>query len=287
MTRESYRPRTESPLNPNLNRRLLAYATAASAAGVGLLALVKPAEAKVVYTRVNKPLNYGVTILDLNNDGTPDFEFCRDDTGSSRSTTCVPPGHRAAKRRLGKHPPFDQVLYIFPPAAESKNNQIWANGSEAYALPAGVVVGGKTKFAPGAKRMANCYEATSSTCGGPWSTAPHRYLALKFVIGGKIHYGWARLKVTWKVTGGKRGLYVYDAVESATLTGYAYETVPKKSIVTGDIVGPSKRKNVSQKAAKADGVAAARTLDRAPASLGLLAMGAEGMVAWRKKNEGD
>jgi hypothetical protein len=257
----------------------MAYATAAGAAGVGALALVKPADAKIVYTRVNKPLNYGVTILDLNNDGTPDFGFCENDTGSSASTSCVLAAHRAAKGRLGKRPPspFDQVLAIFPPAAQSKHNQIWAKGSSAYALPAGVVVGGKTKFARGAKGMANCFEGDSSICSGPWSAAPHRYLALKFVIAGKIHYGWARLNVTWNVTDG----------EHATLTGYAYETTPNKSIITGDIVGPLKRKDVSQKAAKADGVSAARTLNRAPASLGLLAAGAEGIVAWRKKSEYD
>jgi len=279
MTRESYRPRTESALNPNLSRRLLAYATAASAAGVGALALVKPAEAKIVYTRVNKPLNYGVTILDLNNDGTPDFGFCENDTGSSASTSCVLAGHPAEKGRLGKRPPspFDQVVFIFPPAAQSKHNQIWANGTNAYALPAGVVVGGKTKFAPGAKVMANCFEGDSSICSGPWSAAPHRYLALKFVIGGKVHYGWARLNVTWNVTGG----------ESATLTGYAYETVPNKSIVTGDIVGPTKRIEDSQKSAEPDGIRGVPTLNRAPASLGLLATGAEGLAAWRKKDENE
>jgi hypothetical protein len=275
MTRESYRPRTESTLNPNLSRRLMAYATAAGAAGVGALALVKPAEAKIVYTRVNKPLNYGVTILDLNNDGTPDFGFCIDDTGSSASTSCVLARHRAAKGPLGKHPPspFEQTVGIFAPAAKAKQNQIWGGqgslGASAYALPAGVTVGGKLKFTPGSRLMAFCFEASSSTCRGPWSTAPHRYLGLRFVLGGKVHYGWARLNVTWNLTDG----------EHATLTGYAYETIPNKSIITGDIVGPVKQ--------EPDGVRGVSTTSRAPASLGLLATGAEGMVASRKKNEYD
>src|SRR5271154_4830172 len=148
MVVKSQQPRTEFPLNLNLSKRLLSYASAATAAGVGALALAQPAEAKIVYTRVNKPLNYGLTILDLNNDGTPDFGFCIDDTGSSASTTCVLAGHRAGKARGLKHPPspFAQGLSIFPPAAESKKNQIWANASGAYALPAGVLVGGKLNF---------------------------------------------------------------------------------------------------------------------------------------------
>ena len=47
---------------------------AASAAGVGLLALAGPAQAEVVYTPVNQVIGYnGVYGLDLNHDGTVDF----------------------------------------------------------------------------------------------------------------------------------------------------------------------------------------------------------------------
>jgi hypothetical protein len=50
------------------------YALAASAAGVSLLALASPAEAKIVYTKTHRLLPGGKEIfLDLNHDGTNDF----------------------------------------------------------------------------------------------------------------------------------------------------------------------------------------------------------------------
>ena len=58
-----------------------------------------------------------------------------------------------------------------------------------------------------------------------------RYLGLKFVTDGEVHYGWARLSVT---LGHER----QDNDVSGTLTGYAYETIPDKPIIAGQITGP-------------------------------------------------
>ena len=104
---------------------------------------------------------------------------------------------------------------------------------------------------------------TAGTCisSGLWKNVTNRYLGFKFKIHGKAHYGWARLTVTvkWPI--------------SATLTGYAYETVPNKAIVTGKTKGPD-----------ADGPDAEQIEPTAeqgtrsgvpqPASLGMLALGA-------------
>jgi hypothetical protein len=51
-----------------------------------------------------------------------------------------------------------------------------------------------------------------------------RYLGFKFAIYGKTHYGWARLNV-------KVG-YSDEVYINAALTGYAYETIPNKPIIT-------------------------------------------------------
>src|SRR4029077_3677693 len=53
------------------------YALAASAAGVGMLALAQPSQAKIVYTPANIQINVGggLVYLDLNNDGVNDFQF--------------------------------------------------------------------------------------------------------------------------------------------------------------------------------------------------------------------
>ena len=63
-------------VSATLEKRLLAYAVSASAAGVSLLAMVRPAEAKIVYTPAHKklPLNRDFS-LDLNHDGISDFKF--------------------------------------------------------------------------------------------------------------------------------------------------------------------------------------------------------------------
>jgi len=57
-----------------LERRLNAYAIAASAAGVGLLALSPSAEARVIYTPAHLHIGVDSTLLlDLNHDGIIDF----------------------------------------------------------------------------------------------------------------------------------------------------------------------------------------------------------------------
>ena len=62
---------------------------------------------------------------------------------------------------------------------------------------------------------------------GKWLNVQDRYLGLKFLIHGKIHYGWARLKVS--CGSGKI---------SAVLTVYAYETGVNKPIIVGKTKGP-------------------------------------------------
>lgn len=95
-----------------------------------------------------------------------------------------------------------------------------------------------------------------------------RYLDLKFPIKGKIHYGWARLKVTV----GKSSI-------SATLTGYAYETIPNKPIIAGSTKGPDEIDN----SADQPNPAALTVPTPSSATLGLLAMGAPGLAIWRRE----
>jgi hypothetical protein len=57
---------------------------------------------------------------------------------------------------------------------------------------------------------------------GPWCGAKDRYLGVKFSVGEATHFGWVRLRVDCTPNG-----------VSATLAGYAYETLANKPIVTG------------------------------------------------------
>jgi hypothetical protein len=72
------------------------------------------------------------------------------------------------------------------------------------------------------------HAGSSGTYGGPWRNSKDRYLGLKFKIDGEIHYGWARLTVT----ADRHGKRV-----AAKLTGYAYETLADRPIVTGQTDG--------------------------------------------------
>jgi hypothetical protein len=71
MKRTSSKP---TKLSESLQRHLNAYSLAATAAGVGVLALTPAAEAKIVYTPIELYLE-GRYPLDLNNDGIADFSL--------------------------------------------------------------------------------------------------------------------------------------------------------------------------------------------------------------------
>jgi hypothetical protein len=265
------RPRTTAELSDSTHQQLNMYAVAASAAGVGLLALAQPSEAKIVYTPANVHI-VGKANLDLNNDGITDFQFCA--IGDSQSSSYCPT-QRGRRALAAKHPPspFSSNLWIFPAKAI---NEIWGHLSfrqrpTASALPAGARIGPKGKFSPGYRLMATWGSASGQTYyGGPWKNAKRQYLGLKFIIKGKVHYGWARLDVHW-----------HPPKLSATLTGYAYETVPGKSIITGKRKGPNDRSMVKQPSPTA-----LPALPPKPATLGLLSMGADGLSVWRREPMG-
>jgi hypothetical protein len=228
------RPRTPSKLSESLHQRLNSYAVAASAAGVGVLALVQPAEGKIVYHHAHHQIRPNRSYkLDLNHDGIADFIF-KNLYGSQSGGA------------LSLNVPFVW-----------KNEAVWATaaGYAASALPAGIQVGSKARFgyASSDQMAAEVSHSGHLTSFGPWCGAKNRYLGLKFPIGNGKHFAWARLSVVCR----RAGVF-------ATLTGYAYETIPNKPIITGKTHGPD-------------------VITLEPASLGHLARGASSIPAWRTK----
>jgi len=248
--KRSLRPsRTPANLSEPVQRRLSLYTLAASAAGVGMLASTLPAHAKIVYTPAHIRISpHHMVPLDLNHDGKTDFTL--DDT--LYTTT-------ASFFRSGR-------LSIQPHSA----NQAWGhltNKGFHYAspLPAGVKVGARGTFTPGSLSLAYAHkEGASSTCAGKWNNVQRRYLGLKFIIEGKIHFGWARLNVS--CTGYKI---------HALLTGYAYETIPSKAIVTGQTKGQDERVGTA---------GAGVSMSAGPATLSSLAGGSTALSVWRRKD---
>jgi len=262
-------PRKTANLSRSVHHQLNLYALAASAAGVSAIALAQPAEAKIVYTPIHKqlPINQYFP-LDLNHDGVVDFNLLDRHWTSIAST-------------FGR-------LTVDPAGRSSTNaNEIWGKPCRsgfpvvASALPPGIRVGPKGRFSHGFKLMKYTYflggarNTTSRSCfDGLWNNVSNRYLGLKFIIKGKIHFGWARLSVSSN-----------NEKVAATLTGYAYETIPGKPIITGETKGEDDS-GVEQPSLNDPGPGASRTnpipYTAQPASLGRLALGAPGATLRRR-----
>ncbi|HWY54324.1 MAG TPA: hypothetical protein VNZ03_07665 [Terriglobales bacterium] len=246
MNRSSRRFRIQAKLSDSVHHQVSMYALVTSAAGVAALASAQPADAKIVYTAAHIRIvqNSSVTI-DLNHDGIPDFtisSFCN-------CTTYAP-------------------VAILGVGVE-RRNQVWGlqSGSRwmGAALKAGVRVGKNSAFK---EYSSGLYMAIVSRQGnvGPWAGNKEAYLGLQFKVSGKTHYGWARLRVITQQT---------EPFIRATLTGYAYETIPNKAIIAGRTKGPDDGSLQQANAVLSLPI-------RQPASLGALALGSPAVSIWRR-----
>jgi hypothetical protein len=204
-------PRKPRILSQQLSRQLSVYALSAAAAQVGLLALAPAAEAKIVYTPADKNITPHHSLgLDLNHDGKIDFKLAN--FASCGTDQC------------------HYVLYEKPAAGNSAVGYI-IDGQLllASALNRDTRIGPRAAFHTGTADLLDIVYSDgpqSTVVLGAWANVKQRYLGLKFKIGGKTHYGWARLNVQ-----------VTKTAIAATLTGYAYETIPNKPIITGKTKG--------------------------------------------------
>jgi hypothetical protein len=255
--KRSPRPRTTLRLSDTQHQLLNTYALAATGA-VGVLTLVPSSEAKIVYTPIHKTIKLHQHYnLDLNHDGITDFtleltSFHTRNTSAFSTLRVVPTKANTAEG--GSH-------------GTSCGGGRGA-GPYAFALQQGALIGPKQPFhgKPNLMGVVGTIDDFSVFCG-PWLDVKNRYLGLKFQIRGETHFGWARLNVASTPI----------SITSATLTGYAYETIPNKPINAGKTEG-----------AEEDSVDEANpaTLNEPtlrPASLGLLAIGSPGLSVWRRE----
>lgn len=202
----SHRLRPAAEVSSSTERLLKSYALAASAAGVGALALAAPAEAKIVYTPAHHVIKHGGSFnLDLNHDGITDFTL-----KLSVLTNCST---------------FISRLVALP-AAAGNGVEGWT-GYQPYAsaLKSGHKIGGSRYFV--GRQMASVDRGPAATYYiGSFVNVKDRFLGLKFKIKGKTHYAWARFNVQ-----------VQSLAVTATLTGYAYETEAGKAIKAGATKG--------------------------------------------------
>jgi len=249
----SRRSKTPAKLADSTQQRLNMYALAAGAAGIGVLALSQSAAAKIVYTPANLKIvqNGGLITFDLNHDGVADFGLS--DKFSSVSSKWF--DFLRAK-------PTKQANEIWGAACSFSSRELCAG-----ALPKGTQIGPKGRFQKDYPAGEFMYGLNiDSYRYGAWRNVT-RYLGLKFLIKGKIHFGWARVKVS------RNDLPPYVR---AVVTGYAYETIPGKAIIAGATKGPDD---------DAQPVPATHTSPTPePATLGMLALGAPGLSIWRRED---
>jgi hypothetical protein len=255
--------RKSSPLSPFLAKRVASYAVAAGAAGVGLMALAPLSEAEIVYTPINKTVgrdaNYSI---DLNGDGIADFIL---------------------NEHAYKDGSFGTFQYIALKAANG--NQVVcpssfciSGESIAAVLNPGTPIGPNVRprgWFGGVVELAfevTFLEQGSIYYGGSWLNARNSYAGVKFKIDGEYHYGWVRLSVQFNPGKGQQRTYV------AQLTGFAYETDATKPIQAGKTKETGGEDAVSQRPSRMQ-----PAMREQSASLGSLALGANGMALWRKE----
>jgi hypothetical protein len=160
-------PRKPARFSESIHKQLNMYALAADATGVSMLRLVQPADAKVIYTAANIhiPPNSALS-LDVKHDGINDFKFiCR------RASVVGTHGLRNSSA----------VLVVF---GVGSGNQIYGQGRDVSALPAGVRIGPNGKL-PGGYIMAWVGASdgiNNAHCGfwaGDGKGVKHRYLGLR------------------------------------------------------------------------------------------------------------
>lgn len=236
----------ERTLSESLNKRLASYVAAAGATSACLLATSTPAKAHIVYTPTYTTFSGGTfgfpgLSLDLNHDGIVDFYLLN---------VCVTSG-------------------VWCAAGAQSGNAVVLSAGSFFGYPyAGALNVGKTIGSSGAFGAAGVMIGTANggCAAGLWCGVKGRFLGLKFSIQGKTHFGWARINSN----GGS----------SATLTGYAYETVPNKAIragQTGPVVSGNRVPELQR--------ATPTTASLQPATLALLAAGSRGLDIWRKERD--
>jgi len=235
------------------------YSLVAAVAGVGILALAEPSAGEVVVTKRTIPIPLtpvGVrepVKISMANNGIIDFSFELYSYSVNgfleRGLTLDGASPRNRVIAVG-----DLNTYAAQLARGRKIGGTYANLSSKVLVEASVSAG------------------TSRYFRGDWDgNLKNQFLGVRFLIDGKPHYGWIRLTVTTNTQ--PHGPFL-----SATITGYAYETVANKAILAGIGTGTAvvAKPKIEVQAPRGSG-------NQAGPSLGMLAAGTDALPMWRRE----
>jgi hypothetical protein len=147
--------------------------------------------------------------------------------------------------------------------AKVPGNRIIGGSRDASVLHSGATIGPSGPFVPEAVAGLETWRDSSGIffSSGPWKNTVSGYLGLRFLIQGEYHFGWARLNT--------QGAHM-------VLTGYAYETVANQPILAGQTQDADRSRVVPE---------VLPSPHQQQATLGVLAQGASGLQAWRKREQ--
>ncbi|HEX3819494.1 MAG TPA: hypothetical protein VHW45_04145, partial [Candidatus Sulfotelmatobacter sp.] len=153
-----------------------------------------------------------------------------------------------------------------------------AHGPYASPLLRGANIGASDHFLGGKDNVEVSYrhynrsgELSDLKLYGKWAgNHPNRFLGVKFKINGKTHFGWVRITVN---TPSPSCVPLCSTYLSATITEYGYETIANKRLGAG-LASDS-----------ADDQAQAPPDEPSRPSLGMLALGTDGLAIWRREEE--
>jgi hypothetical protein len=249
----------KKPSSKKLNRQISLYALAASAAGVSVLALAQPAQSEVVITKKTVPIAPSTFVgISFANNGINDFSFFLSAAFSSFSTLLD--GYNLSMRSLknGKG-----IVGTRPTGAIRPDVSALVRGAK-IGPSADFVSSVVGDFGVTVERSFIPYGGGPKQFVGKWGGNPkNRYVGVRFLINGETHYGWVRLTVTTPP----------DKFISAKITAYAYETVANKPIQAGIVEAP-----IAEIQALGD------IQNQSGPSLGMLALGADGLSRWRRED---
>lgn len=258
-------PRVKTParLSDALSQRLNAYALAAGAAGVAVLACSVPAEAAPVCKTLNAELTRTSTFpLYLIDPAVPPFNIAQGTNATFRSGTLTGIGTIFWWNRG----------FFTPNTAGAK--VVLGAGQLPADLAAGAEIGPGGDFGKGASygllftygkgQLSFVGGGTMLRHEGNLNLTQNNYVGFRFTEAGAVHYGWARLAITFQDGGSD----VKHAVTN--ILGYGYESTPNTAIDAGSCSGSAQSKATTPDRSSSRG-----------ASLGMLALGSAGSATWK------
>lgn len=236
--------RSTALVSKEMERRLLAYGTLAVA---GMAGAVAPAHAATVYTYAGQTLTGTDSLaLDVDNDTNPDFFFAL-----SNCSPCASLAIFTSPFSYGGNGVIARYLTYYPYGGPYGYPTFYPY---ATLLNFGEPIDSTGQWYDyGAYLWYGDTDDPSTQLGDFVNRELPGLLGLKFVdLNNDTFYGWARVRVYFDNTDPDAPLLTMDLID------YAYNNTPDRSITAGDPVPE-------------------------PGSLGLLASGALGLAAWRKR----